>query len=243
MTLTLRNLVILNYSSPTFNIQQYFRGRAREKKGYCLFWRTLSFCHVLSPWEQKFLRNLMKSHLCWPPTSSVWCVLKNTSVLSFEVEKSSFLSNEQTLHFLQLRFNVSMLLNLLHFFLIGGTLGSRWGSSLGQCAAVPTAAPSTLPLHRNQWEGSCRWCAWGLPDWERTRTETVGSFEFCSDPLLDVVEPAVSMQIAFHVLWNLETITSLYTQFTLFSALRLEVDKMDKRIMGFINQKQRLKNT
>lgn len=82
-----------------------------------------------------------------------------------------------------------------------------------------------------------------MPDWERTRTETVGSFEFCSDPLLDVVEPAVSMQIAFHVLWNLETITSLYTRFTLFSALRLEVDKMDKRIMGFINQKQRLKNT
>lgn len=144
----------------------------------------------------------MKSYLCWPPTSSVWCVLKNTSVLSFEVEKSSFLSNEQTLHFLQLRFNVSMLLNLLHFFLIGGTLGSRWGSSLGQCAAVPTAAPSTLPLHRNQWEGSCRWCAWGLPDWERTRTETVGSFEFCSDPLLDVVEPAVSMQILKFLQWQ-----------------------------------------
>lgn len=25
----------------------------------------------------------------------------------------------------------------------------------------------------------------GCPDWERTWTETMGSFEFCSDPLLD----------------------------------------------------------
>lgn len=56
------------------------------------------------------------------------------------------------------------------------------------------------------------------------------------------MKPAVSMQIAFHVLWNLETITSLYTWFTLFNALSLEVDKRDKRIVGFINKKQKLKN-
>lgn len=107
-------------------------------------------------------------------------------------------------------------------FLVGGIAVGVLLSSWGERAVAPTTAtsPHFLCIETSVREAG-GYTLGACPDQGEDMDTRVGSCRFCSDPLLNLGY-GTNCGIAFHVLQSLETIISLYSSFTLFSAFELE---------------------
>lgn len=128
--------------------------------------------------------------LLW--TAPILCrkVLKKASVLSLDIEKSSFLamSKHCIFHSWSPKW-VGFWTFSLGLHLLFGRWYCSWDPA-EQLGGVRSGSHchylSTRPLHRNQCEGSWRLHAHSLPWGGRTWTQEVGNCRFCSDPLLSL---------------------------------------------------------